>query len=97
MIDTLETANHFKFSLAGSTLDDPLLEPADDDPLTTEKHFTKLFSDWCKLTSSLNALNRSMGLDDAYPFVISMSALNKLRFVHRVIKEAAASVKFTPA
>lgn len=93
MIDTLETANHFKFSIADSAIDDPLLAPPYNDPLTTEKHFTKLFSDWCKLTASLNALNRSMGLDDAYPFVISISALNKLRFVHRVIEESALAFR----
>jgi hypothetical protein len=28
-----------------------------------------------------------MGMDDAYPFVISITALNKLRFVHQVIME----------
>lgn len=89
MVDTLETANQFKFSIAGSQIGDPLHAHPYNDPLTTEKNFTKLFDDWCKLTASLNALNGSMGLDDAYPFVISISALNKLRFVHRVIEESA--------
>jgi hypothetical protein len=89
MVDTLETANQFKFSIAGSQLGNPLHAHPYNDPLTTEKNFTKLFEDWCKLTASLNALNRSMGLDDAYPFVVSISALNKLRFVHRVIEASA--------
>ncbi len=38
-----------------------------------------------KLTVAMNALNRSMGLHDAYPFVLSPATLNKLRFVHRRI------------
>ena len=85
MIDTLETAHQFRFSIAGYELNDPLQSHSHFDALSTEKNFTKLFNDWCKLTASLNALNRSMGLDDAYPFVISISALNKLRFVHQVV------------
>ena len=34
----------------------------------------------------LNNLNRCMGLQDAYPFVLPMPVLNKLRFVHEVIR-----------
>lgn len=89
MVDTLETANQFEFSIAGDKLSNPLDAHPHNNALTTEKHFTKLFDDWCKLSASMNALNRSMGLDDAYPFVISISALNKLRFVHKVVEESA--------
>ena len=31
---------------------------------------------------ALNSLNRSMGLTDLYPFVLSEPAIAKLRFVH---------------
>ena len=40
---------------------------------------------WSELTIMLNALNRSMGLEDAYPFVLSELTLKKLRFVHGLI------------
>jgi hypothetical protein len=40
---------------------------------------------WAQVSVTLNALNRSMGLEDAYPFVLSDSSLNKLRFVHRML------------
>jgi hypothetical protein len=33
----------------------------------------------------LNNLNRGMGLADAYPFVLSAPAIEKLGFVHRTI------------
>jgi hypothetical protein len=33
----------------------------------------------------LNSLNRSMGLEDAYPFVLSELSLRKIRFVHGLI------------
>jgi hypothetical protein len=33
----------------------------------------------------LNSLNRGMGLADAYPFVLSTPAVEKLRVVHEII------------
>ena len=45
---------------------------------------------WVPLTLALNSLNRSMGLMDSYPFVLSDDAIEKLRFVHDVIKHAQA-------
>jgi hypothetical protein len=41
---------------------------------------------WVSLTTALNSLNRSMGLADPYPFVLSERAVLKLRFVHDVIE-----------
>ena len=38
------------------------------------------------LTLVLNSLNRSMGLPDLYPFVLSSSAGAKLSFVHRLVR-----------
>jgi hypothetical protein len=40
------------------------------------------------LTYILNNLNRSMGLADGYPFVLSTPAIAKLRFVHETIAGA---------
>jgi hypothetical protein len=33
----------------------------------------------------LNALNRSMGVADAYPFVMTPEVVEKLKFVHKVV------------
>jgi hypothetical protein len=48
-------------------------------------------SDWVPLTVALNSLNRSMGLRDLYPFVLTDTALEKLRFVHEVIRAASSA------
>jgi hypothetical protein len=48
----------------------------------------ELLQSWHPLAFALNALNRSMGLLDPYPFVLSETAMNKLRFVHRVLDQA---------
>jgi hypothetical protein len=42
------------------------------------------------VTLALNSLNRSMGLKDAYPFVLSAKVLEKLRFVHTLIQSRRA-------
>ena len=36
---------------------------------------------------SLNMVNRSMGKDDLYPFVLPPKVLEKMRFIHTVIDE----------
>jgi hypothetical protein len=36
----------------------------------------------------LNNLNRGLGQADAYPFVLSTPAIEKLRFVHKLMKES---------
>lgn len=69
MIDTLETAKDYGLHQGSIRFDD----------------FEETLSKWSELTLLLNSLNRSMGLEDAYPFVLSELTLRKLRFVHDLI------------
>lgn len=69
MIDTLDTAAAYDQKLGASHADD----------------IDETLGKWSELTIILNALNRSMGLEDAYPFVLSDMTLKKLRFVHALI------------
>lgn len=89
MADTLETAHDSGFKIDGYAVSTPSHDDQVAAGYTAPATFDALFNDWCRLSATLNALNRSMGLEDAYPFVISISALNKLRYVHRVVTEAA--------
>jgi hypothetical protein len=50
--------------------------------------FDRLIDGWFSLTYVLNNLNRSMGLADGYPFVLSPPAVEKLRFVHHLVNRA---------
>ena len=45
---------------------------------------------WRGLATTLNELNRSVGLGDAYPFVINDAVARKLSFVDRVIRRLRA-------
>ncbi len=71
MVDTLETAESFHIKLVASESD---LDTIDG-----------MLSRWGALTLMLNALNRSMGMADAYPFILSDLTLRKIRFVHSLV------------
>jgi hypothetical protein len=69
MMETLETALAYG-----------LVEQVDDD-----QWFENLLSEWMTLAVVMNALNRSTGQSDAYPFVISEPVRAKLRFIHELV------------
>lgn len=46
-------------------------------------------ADWTALSYGLNEINRSMGHDDLYPFVLSASAVDKLEFVDASVRRGA--------
>jgi hypothetical protein len=86
MTDMLETAAASGLALQPSRRDEPSLKRAYG---AANEPFDRLIESWVALTYIANNLNRSMGLTDAYPFVLSPSATAKLRFVHGVIAEAS--------
>lgn len=53
--------------------------------------FDALIARWIPLSRMLNTLNRSLGLNDAYPFVLAEQVIEKLRFVHELVVRPAGS------
>ena len=90
MTDTIETARAYGLRVRPRTAAEgprpPLVRTGRLDPT----HFEELIAGWVPLTMALNSLNRSMGLPDLYPFVLSEAAIAKLRFVHEVIAAAGS-------
>lgn len=65
------------------------------DPPPTD--FRSLVRDvWMPLSVALNQMNRSMGKDDIYPFVIADAVLDKLEFVAGLAGDAPATVPDAP-
>ncbi len=84
-MDTLETANAYGLTVYASRGETKTIhEPY-------ESLFELVLGDWHTLTIVLNSLNRSMGLKDAYPFVISKIAGAKMIFVREWMKSSLAS------
>jgi hypothetical protein len=71
--DTLQTAAAYGMQARDAT-------PRDDPGA-----FAEIIATWLPLTYALNAVNRSMGKDDLYPFVLSPTVLAKLEFVHDLV------------
>lgn len=71
IVDTLETAVFYGLSTYQPKVND----------------FDEWYSEWGQVAQTMNALNRSMGLADAYPFIITDVVKNKLRFIDNLIDE----------
>lgn len=86
VVDTLETARSFGLAIS------PVVTAADELKVKTRRldfdDIDELLDAWTPLSVALNALNRSMGLPDPYPFVLSEPTLQKIRFVHRVVADS---------
>ena len=79
--DTLDTAAAFSFAPAGATYERRVLGPSG---------FATITDMWLPLAWGLNMVNRSMGKEDLYPFVLTPSVLEKMRFAHTVIDEVTS-------
>ena len=79
--DTLDTAAAFGLAPAGGTFERKVLGPSG---------FDAIIEMWLPLVWSLNMVNRSMGHDDLYPFVLPTAVLEKMRFIHVVIDEVTS-------
>jgi hypothetical protein len=85
MRDGSQTAAAYGLELHGPDL------PAGDafaaSPRDAPGSFDEIVAAWLSLSYALNAINRSMGRDDLYPFVLAPAVVDKLRFVHELVSE----------
>lgn len=86
ILDTIETGSAFGIAVK------PVADPSGDlatevtlDPYHAEK-FDQIVDAWIPLVFAVNSLNRSMGLSDLYPFIISETVKRKLDFMHRIAR-----------
>lgn len=96
MVDSLETAFEAGLALRPRRRG----EPAFNSPrgsIATQLAFPRMLSRWFSLTYVLNDLNRSLGLNHAYPFVLMPTVVAKLRFVHELVTGRPWAVDDSPA
>jgi hypothetical protein len=86
MVDTLEIGGAFGIAISPrldheqvltTSLDFKVYDPAIE--------IATLTTAWVALSSALNSFNRSMGIADAYPFVLSPKVIEKLGFIHALV------------
>ena len=59
--------------------------------LVRDTEFPDLLGTWLQRAHHGNALNRALGLPDAYPFVIDDGVRTKLGFIHELVREKACA------
>jgi len=85
IVDTLETAHEFGLTIAPQVSDDKELRAAIKRNPYDSKNFINMIDHWLPLTYALNSLNRSVGHEHAYPFVLAEPVIKKLDLVHRIV------------
>nr|CAA6830485.1 MAG: Unknown protein [uncultured Thiotrichaceae bacterium] len=93
IIDTLETAQNFSItgSAPGSDIDaedvGELRLPQGAYFFSSQTSITSILDTWIDFSVILNSLNRSMGMNDAYPFVLTQPVRTKLAFIHYAVHD----------
>jgi hypothetical protein len=87
--DVLQTAVAWGVSVSG-----PAVLAADAAPLysypgAAPSDFRAMLEAWLPLTYALNAINRSLGEGDLYPFVLAPAVIEKLTFIDGLIRDYA--------
>lgn len=85
VVDTLQTAVAFGVAVSPAVAKDGSLSQSFNFDTYAATSFDQLLAAWPPLTLAVNALNRSMGQADLYPFVITPAIAKKLHFVHNLI------------
>jgi len=98
MVDGLDTAAAWGLGLTHPTNDGPPLKAEPVDPAAASIE-PSLIAQWLPVSQFINAMNRSLGLHDSYPFVVLAPVVAKLDFIHRVVSAAGrgqVAMNFAP-
>jgi hypothetical protein len=82
IVDTLDTAHAFDVAVRDEYKGKATAAPFD---AYHDRSIERLIAAWTPLTIAVNALNRSMGQPDLYPFVLNQAVVGKLDFVRGLI------------
>ena len=89
IVDTLETAGAFSLKVRPRLARGHIAASIDFDPYAS-RAFEPIVESWLPVEFATNSMNRSMGLLDLYPFVLSPKAIEKLGFMHALTHRQAA-------
>jgi hypothetical protein len=87
MVDGLETAAAWGLRLDQAVPEGATLIALPVDP-AADSIESPLIEQWLPVSQFSNAMNRSLGLHDSYPFVVPAPVVAKLNFIHRVVGAA---------
>ncbi len=85
--DALQTAAAHGVRVEGPALDTADVAPLDSAPAQEPGEIGAMLQAWIPLTYALNAISRSMGTRDLYPFVLGPQIEIKLEFIEELIRD----------
>jgi len=85
IVDTLEMAGAFGLKIAPKAAPDDALDAEVDFDPHRVRSVRRLVDAWLPLAFALNSLNRTMGMPDPYPFILTPPVIDKLDYVHRLV------------
>lgn len=91
IVDTLEMAYAFGITVSPRIGGDEALQATIDRNPYRAESIDELVAAWLPISFAANSLNRTMGQPDLYPFILSQSAVDKLAYIHRLIRDQAAA------
>jgi hypothetical protein len=83
--DSLQTAITYGVTVSGPAVFSTDEAPLSSYPAAAPDGIGGLLGAWLPLTYALNAMNRSMGADDIYPFVLPPPVIGKLGFIDELV------------
>lgn len=85
IMDMAETSFSFGLSANPNALEESSLRGKIDFDPYLNPDFEQIFNAWFPISFAINSLNRSMGIPDAYPFVINSAVIGKMKFIHNLL------------
>ena len=96
IVDTLETANAFGLRIAPSVdREGAHFAKLNFDPYAVGS-IDRIVDAWAPFVVAMNSVNRAMGRPDLYPFIIAPAVVEKLRFIHDLVRGAAQGAASAP-
>ena len=96
IVDTLETASAFGLRIAPSVdKEGAHFAKLNFDPYVVGS-IDRIVDAWAPFVVAMNSVNRAMGRPDLYPFVIAPAVVEKLRFIHDLVRGAAQRATSLP-
>jgi hypothetical protein len=97
IVDTLEMAADFGMQVAPAVdTIGGLSAKVDFDPYMTE-NFDTVVRCWLPFVFAMNSVSRTIGLPDMYPFILSPPVIEKLTFIHSLVRNRNAIRKRFPS
>ena len=95
IVDTLESAGAFGLKVKPRRARGALAAAIDFDPY--KAGMDRLIDAWLPVEFATNSMNRSMGLTDLYPFLLSPKVIEKLGYIHALTHAPAKVIRMATA